>query len=106
MTDGNVMSVSTADYRAIAARSQDIPGADGEDPEQQRSFAIPDQYKDPQSAHPEALRHLNIFLALECSDDTVWLFVDHTRLIRFHVVSRGLPWTAADLNPDSQVTAI
>ncbi|KAI0772214.1 hypothetical protein BC629DRAFT_1702289 [Irpex lacteus] len=105
MTDGNVMSVSTADYRAIAARSQDVPGTGGEDDdtEQPRSFAIPDQYKDPQSAHPEALRRLNIFFAFECSDDTVWLFVDHTRLIRFHVFSRGVPWTAADLNPDSQI---
>ncbi|KAI0086221.1 hypothetical protein BDY19DRAFT_1059081 [Irpex rosettiformis] len=101
----NVMPVSSEDYAAFAAQSQDIPGPNKskQKANKMRSFAIPDQYKETQSTKADDLRRLNIFLAAVCSDGTVWLFVDHLRLIRFHVISRGEPWTAKDLEVESSV---
>ena len=68
-----------------------------------RSFAIPNEFKDIDSAQYDELRRLNVFFALECTDGNVWLFVDHVRLIRFHIISRGEQWTAEDLHVTSPV---
>ncbi|KAI0336961.1 hypothetical protein BDW22DRAFT_1433702 [Trametopsis cervina] len=104
--EANVMSVTAAQYLAVAARSQDVdgPSQTKSKAKKMRSFLVPDQFKDPQSHRPEETRRLNIFLAIECSDDNVWLFVDHSRLIRFHVISRGKQWTTADVEENSPVS--
>lgn len=104
--EANVLPVSSDDYAAFAAQSQDVPGPNKskQKAKKMRSFAVPDQYKEDKSTKPAALRHLNIFLAIACSDGTAWLFVDHVRLIRFHVVSRAQPWTAKDLELESPVS--
>lgn len=99
------MRVSSEDYAELANPSQDVPGSNKTKSKAQkmRSFAIPERYKASKSSKPAELRRLNIFLAIPCSDGMVWLFVDHVRLIRFHVISRGVPWTSEDLQPHSEV---
>ena len=106
--EANVLPVSSQDYAAFAAPSQDIPGTNKskQKANKMRSFAVPDQYKEDKSTNADNLRRLNIFLAVVGSDGMVWLFVDHVRLIRFHVVSRGSPWTAQDLEPQSPVSPL
>ncbi|KAI0083573.1 hypothetical protein BDY19DRAFT_977432 [Irpex rosettiformis] len=103
--EANVMRVSSEDYALLANPSQDVPGPNKNKGKAQkmRSFAIPDKFKATGSSKPGELRRLNIFLAIPCSDDTVWLFVDHVRLIRFHVFSCGIPWSAKDVQPQSKV---
>lgn len=100
------MKVTASDFHSLTAHSQDVPGPnkDVKKGSKMRSFAIPNQFKDSNIPSGDELRRLNILFALECTDDNVWLFVDHVRLIRFHIVSRGHVWNADDLEATSPVS--
>lgn len=104
--EASVLRISATDFAEITAPKQDIPGPNSNPSkaEKMRSFELPERFKDPDSSDLNKLRRINIFMAIECDDDTVWLFLDFARLIRFHIVSRGRPWTANCLQADSLVS--
>lgn len=100
-----MVKVSKDQYAELTAPTQDMPGPNA-DPlvaEQMRSFLLPDSFKDKQSRNYDEDRCLNLFMAIRCSNDHVYLFCDHARLIRIEVYSRGEPWTANDLRLGGEV---
>lgn len=103
--EATVLRVTREDYAMLAAPSQDRPGRnkDGEIADQMRSFLVPDNFKEPGSKKVDRDRFINIMFALECSNGDVWLFIDHSRLMRFEVHSRGEDWTEDDVQLESEV---
>lgn len=104
--EASVVKVTADQYAQMAHPSRDVPGPNKnkEAAARMRSFSVPNTFKDPNSPKPTADRHLNIMMALQCNNGDVWLFIDHTRLMRFEVHSRGTDWTAKDLFLDSDVS--
>lgn len=95
------MGMSRACFDEIIANS--VPGSNATKGDRQHSFLVPRRFHEHWSSHPEKTRTVNIFLAW-VSQFWVWALVDFSRLVRFHVVSRDLPWKVTDLMPGSQVT--
>lgn len=94
------MGMSRACYDEIVATS--VPGSNAVKGSRQHSFPVPRRFHELWSSHPEKARTVNIFLAW-VSLTWVWALVDFSRLVRFYVISRDMPWTPSDMLPDSQV---
>lgn len=100
-----MLRVNREEYATLAAPTQDRPGRnkDGEIADQMRSFLVPDSFKESESKNVDKERFINIMFALECSNGDVWLFIDHSRLMRFEVHSRGTDWSDDDVRLESEV---
>lgn len=92
------MGMTRSDYDEITAVSVDGTGEDGN---LKQSFLIPSRFTEASSSY-SLERTINIMVAW-VSDCWVWALVDFSRLARFYILSRDLPWSSADINPNSAV---
>lgn len=99
--EAHVMGMTRACYDEIVATS--VPGSNAINGYRQHSFPVPRRFNEPWSSNPDKERTVNIFLAW-VSHTWVWALVDFSRLVKFHVVTRALPWLSSYLLPGSQVS--
>lgn len=96
--ESHIMGMARSDYDEITSISVD---GSGKDKNLKQSFLIPARFREVSSSPSQ--RTANIMLAW-VSDDWVWTLVDFERLARFYIVSRDLPWSSADIQPNSAVS--
>lgn len=92
------MGMPRSDYDEITSFSRD---GNGKEKNLVHSFLVPPRLHEASSSPSE--RTVNIMLAW-ISDDWVWALVDFERLARFYIISRDIPWSSADINPNSVVS--
>lgn len=97
--ESHIMGMKRSDYDEITSFSVD--GSSGKERNLKHSFLIPDRFHEGSSSPSK--RTVNILLAW-VSDDWVWVLVDFARLARFYIISRDIPWSSADIQPNSDVS--
>ncbi|KAI0318305.1 hypothetical protein OF83DRAFT_1242401 [Amylostereum chailletii] len=88
------------DFSEIISHCAPGPNKDTVKASRLRRFVAQDRFIDPATS-PTQKRGLTITMALVC-DDCVWVVMDFSRLIRFHVTSRSHMWTQDDFKVDSE----
>ncbi len=68
-----------------------------------RTFGVPPQFVVPMT-NPSVFKRTLTIMAAFISQETAFLLVDHSRLIRMHVTSIDHMWTQDDLSPESKVS--
>ncbi len=68
-----------------------------------RTFGVPPQFVVPMT-NPSVFKRTLTIMAAFISQETAFLLVDHSRLIRMHVTSIDRMWTQDDLSPESKVS--
>lgn len=103
--EAHIVGMSRADYDEIISR--DVPGSNSDEAKASllRSFHMPERFTEPDSSNPDEPRTVNIFAAF-VSDFGVLVIIDFSRLVRLHVISRNMPWTASDFLPSSPVSHV
>ncbi|KAI0749069.1 hypothetical protein C8Q74DRAFT_1212224, partial [Fomes fomentarius] len=95
--------VSLEDYRALVGNCAPGPNRNKSKANRLRSFILPSQFVVPgcQSSLTGGDRLVNVFGALVCQDRAI-IVTDFSRLVRFHVFSRPVLWSPADVLPKSE----
>lgn len=90
------VSLPRNDFDEIISTCQPGPSNDKARAKKMRSFVIPDRFRAENSG--SKARTCNVFVAF-ISASHVWALVDHSRLVRFRVLSSDLQWSWNDFIP-------
>ncbi|KAI0640829.1 hypothetical protein C8Q79DRAFT_1039139 [Trametes meyenii] len=97
---GNMHVVPTSSFNRMMSQSVPGPNQNPEVAEFMRSFVVPTELTVPNARADKDIQTMAVMAAIVGEEQT-FVLVDHTRLLRLHIMSLSRPWTAEDIERTS-----